>query len=346
VWANVDAHGYEAAMGPLRRPVNDVLMTIFFAVATKEIRGALAPGGPLGSPSKAALPLAATVGGMAGPALVYMLVALVLHRPELYRGWAIPCATDVAFAYLTARVVFGAAHPAIPFLLLLAIADDAGGLLILAVAYPHGELRAWPFALVAGAVLLSLLLRRLGLRRWWLHLGAAGALAWVGLDRGGLHPALALVPVVLAMPPGEPLEAMERALAVPVACVLAAFGLANAGVPLGRTGPATLCVFLGLLLGKPLGISLGALLASRAGLRLPDGFRARELLVLGVTAGVGFTVALFVATVAFQETDPALDASKMGALASVVAAPLAILLGRVLGVERALPQRAPELPSS
>ncbi len=332
VWANVADATYEQAAPPLRRAINDIAMTIFFAVATKEIRKALAPGGTLGSPRQAALPIAATLGGMLGPALVFLVVAWRLGRPELNPGWAIPCATDVAFAYLAARLVFGAKHPAIPFLLLLSIADDAGGLLILAVFYPHGPLALWPWSLVLGAVVLTLALRWLGVRRWWLYLGSAGALSWFGLDRAGLHPALALVPVVAFMPPGEPLEDMERALAAPVACVLGAFALVNAGVPVGHVGAASLCVLLGLLVGKPLGIGLGTFLATRAGLRLPDGMRAREVLVLGVAAAIGFTVALFVATVAFKPGDAALDAAKMGALGSVVAAPLAWVLGKALRV--------------
>jgi NhaA family Na+:H+ antiporter len=332
VWANVAGASYEQAAPPLRRAINDVAMTLFFAVAAKEIREALSPGGALASLRQAALPLAATLGGMLGPALVYLLVAWRLGKPELNAGWAVPCATDVAFAYLAARLVFGAKHPAIPFLLLLSIADDAGGLLILAFFYPHGPLALWPWSLVLGAIALTLILRRLGVTRWWLHLGAAGVLAWFGLDRAGLHPALALVPVVLFMPPGESLEDMERALAAPVACVLGGFALVNAGVPFGHVGAASLCVLLGLLAGKPLGIGLATLLATRVGLRLPEGMRAREVFVLGVAAAIGFTVALFVATVAFKPGDAALDAAKMGALGSVVAAPLAWVLGKALRV--------------
>ena len=102
-------------------------MAFFFALATKEVVEATAPGGALHSPRRAALPLVAAVGGMLGPALIFLRLTIVFDRPNLERGWAIPCATDIAFSYLAARIVFGAKHPAIPFLLLLAIADDALG---------------------------------------------------------------------------------------------------------------------------------------------------------------------------------------------------------------------------
>ena len=111
-------------------------MAFFFALATKEVVEATAPGGALHSPRRAALPLAAAVGGMLGPGAHLRALTIALDRPNLERGWAIPCATDIAFSYLAARIIFGAKHPAIPFLLLLAIADDALGLLIIAAFYP------------------------------------------------------------------------------------------------------------------------------------------------------------------------------------------------------------------
>jgi Na+:H+ antiporter, NhaA family len=114
--------------------VNDILMALFFAIAGKEVWEATLPGGALQDPRKAASPMCATLGGMVGPALVYLLGAAAIGQlAELGQGWAIPCATDIAFSYLIARFVFGDAHPAIPFLLLLAIADEALALIILAV---------------------------------------------------------------------------------------------------------------------------------------------------------------------------------------------------------------------
>ena len=115
-------------------------MAFFFAIAGSEVWEALLPGGALSNPKKAATPLLATVGGLAGPAAIYIIGCYALGRGDITNGWAIPCATDIAFSYLVARFIFGQGHPAIAFLLLLAIADDAAGLVILAIFYPSGKL--------------------------------------------------------------------------------------------------------------------------------------------------------------------------------------------------------------
>ena len=128
VWANLDPARYESVTHPLHFWVNDVGMVFFFALAAKEVFEATLPGGPLASPRRALSPLAAAVGGMVVPAAIYVALASTSGPPSLIRGWAIPCATDIAFSAMIARLIFPGGHPAIPFLLLLAIADDALGL--------------------------------------------------------------------------------------------------------------------------------------------------------------------------------------------------------------------------
>ena len=162
MWANVDLASYEQfAHGPIHFATNDIGMALFFALAAKQIIEARLPGGPLASPREAAVPVIAAVGGMAGPALIYVALASALGRPELYRGWAVPCATDIAFSYMAARLIFPPRHPGIPFLLLLAIADDALGLILLAVFYPTGPLSILTFAaLMVPAIGLSYALKK------------------------------------------------------------------------------------------------------------------------------------------------------------------------------------------
>ena len=168
VWANLSPESYERVTHPVHFAVNDIAMVFFFGLATKEIVEATAPGGALHSLRRAAVPVIAAAGGMAGPALLYVGMALAAGAPELLRGWAIPAATDIAFSYLVARVIFGTTHPAVPFLLLLAIADDALGLLILAVFYPSGEIRPLLFAaLLVVACGAAWVLRRKGTRSFW-----------------------------------------------------------------------------------------------------------------------------------------------------------------------------------
>jgi NhaA family Na+:H+ antiporter len=355
LWANIDHARYERFSHALHFAVNDVGMVFFFALAVKEILEATLPGGPLESPRESAVPILAAAGGMIGPAGLYAIQAVALGRPELMPGWAIPCATDIAFSYLAARLIFPRNHPAIPFLLLLAIADDALGLILLAVFYPAAPVSFMTFAaLMLPALGISLWLKRSRTRSFWPYLILGGGLSWTALFLGGLHPALALVPILPIMPHekrdlglfdprehGQPdtMNRFEHAWKIPVQFILMLFGLVNAGVSLSSVGSGTWIVFLSLLVGKPLGIVGTTFLAVRMGLRMPGGLTYRDALVMAVAAGIGFTVALFFATAAFQP-GTLLDEAKMGALLSFFAAPIAIVLGRLMGLGPRARERA------
>ncbi len=337
LWANVDAAGYAAVMRPIAFAVNDVGMVFFFGLATKEVVEAMAPGGPLSSPREGALPMLAAVGGMAAPATVYLLAIRTLGLSGVHAGWSIGCATDIAFSYLTARLIFPRTSPAIPFLLLLAIADDALGLIVLAIFYPSGTVSpALLAALLVPAVALAWTMRRFGIGNMWLYLLGPGVLSWLGMFYGGLHPALALVPIVPLMPHPPRLPTLERFAdwwRTPVQFVLLAFGLVNAGVPLASIGPVSWVVLLSLVAGKPIGIVGMSLLAELFGLRRAPGLDIRALVTLGIAAGIGFTVALFFAAAAFPP-GTVLDQAKMGALMSFGAALLAVAVGKALGLRR------------
>jgi NhaA family Na+:H+ antiporter len=246
---------------------------------------------------------------------------------------------------MVARLIFPAAHPAIPFLLLLAIADDALGLMILAVFYPSGPLSLWAVVVfLPAAVLLARWLRRRRIPNFWPYVIGPGVLSWAALYLGGFHPALALVPIIPFMPHSQrdlglydpreeyrpdTLNRFEHWWAIPVQFVLLLFGFANAGVPFAQIGPGTFYVLTGLLVGKPIGILLFSRVARFAGGRLPPGLRTGDLLVVGVVASIGFTVSLFFATAAFP-TGSALAETKMGALLSFAAAPLALVVSRAV----------------
>ena len=347
VWANVDVGSYDRVAHPLHFAVNDIGMAFFFALAAKEVFEATLPGGALASPRRALSPLAAAVGGMVLPAVIYLALTWTRGPAELARGWAIPCATDIAFSAMVARLIFPAGHPAIPFLLLLAIADDAMGLIILAVFYPSGALSFSVLAaLMAAAVLLAMWLARRPVQSFWPYLLGPGVLSWGALYAGGFHPALALVPIVPFMPHSrrdfgvfdkreehqrDTLNRFEHWWATPVQFVLLLFGFANAGVPFEQIGAGTYYVLAALLLGKPLGILLFSGLARLAGGHLPPRLRLGDLLVLGLVAAIGFTVSLFFATAAFP-AGQALAEAKMGALLSFVGAPVALAVSRLLRV--------------
>ncbi len=384
-WIGVDIHHWTLAYGAAAHHyeigdvekvvtvhylVNDLLMAFFFAIAAKEVwEAVILKNGSLRG-RKAATPLVATAGGMLGPVVVYLGIALLLGSDTfsaVSRGWAIPTATDIAFSYLVGRIVFGAGHPAVRFLLLLAIADDAGGLIILAIFYPSGELAPEWLLMSFGAALAVFALfnwlpRRLDkgnpmrtrstwVRKWlgpWPY-ALAGAVSWYGFAQSGLHPALGLLPIVPAIPHADRafglfaeaekyltdlLNVIEHVLKNPVEVVLFLFGLTNAGVEFSSIGAPTWLVMAGLLIGKPLGIfTFGWIAARPLGLGLPAGMRTADLVVVGAVAAIGFTVALFVASVAF---DPGAvqDAAKMGALFSFGAAAVAIVVGKLFRVEK------------
>jgi NhaA family Na+:H+ antiporter len=282
----------------------------------------------------------------------------------LRRGWGVPTATDIALAWLVARTVFGRGHPAINFLLLLAIADDAIGLVIIAVFYGDPTQPAEPIflLLVLAAMALAFGLRALGVRHWVPYIALAGPLAWSGLILTHLHPALALVFVVPFLPPphrdvgmyvdrdevdlmGEELAAdlhiehsalhqFEHQLKTFVDFGLFFFAFANAGVALATVGPLTWLILASLVVGKTLGITAFGLLAQALGMPLPDRMGLRELAMAGFVGGLGLTVALFVAGEAFVEP-VLLGQGKMGALFSGAVGVAAVAVGRALGMARA-----------
>jgi Na+:H+ antiporter, NhaA family len=375
IWANVDHAGYdrfistpiftsaifgEGELGQrifnLRYLVNDILMAIFFALAGREVWNSLLPGGPLDSVRRGGLPIICALGGMAGPAIIYSVGAgLIGQSAQLGRGWAIPCATDIAFSYMIARMIFGRRHGIISFLLLLAIADDAFGMIVLMIFYPVGDVHLQWLLLSAGAVGLGLLFLRLRVHGFWWYLIIPGAMSWFGFALAGLHPALGLLPIVATIPHdrihhrhqgwdivrlADARNQMEYYLKNPAEVILCLFGLMNAGVRLGNAGAATLLVLIGLLIGKPIGIFLSGLFSVKVlRLELAHTVNYRDLFVSGCVAGIGFTVATFVATVAFpacqgDEIGCIQDAAKMGALASISAAVIALAMARALAVKK------------
>jgi Na+:H+ antiporter, NhaA family len=354
VWANVDLASYARLAHALEFAVNDIGMAFFFGLAAKEVVEATAPGGALHPWRRAAVPLVGAVGGMAGPALLYVALVPWLGDPTLARGWAIPCATDIAFSFLVAVAIFGRSHPALPFLLLLAIADDALGLVILAVFYPVARVRPLiVLGLVGLTIAVVMLMKRRRVTGFWPYVLMGGSLAWAGLFLGGLHPALALVPVVPFLPRAardagplveEPhkhdaLNEFEHWWKRPVQLILFAFGLVNAGVPVRGMGAATWAVLGAIIAGKPLGIGLAVAAAIAAGFHLPARMTWRDVIVAGATAGIGFTVALFFSTAAFLP-GPTLDAAKLGALLSIGGAGVAFVGAAVLRTGRFRASRA------
>ncbi|HEY0707591.1 MAG TPA: Na+/H+ antiporter NhaA [Polyangia bacterium] len=366
--------------------INDGLMVVFFFVVGLEIRREI-DCGELSELRRAALPAFAALGGMIAPACIFL--AFNAGTPASV-GWGVPMATDIAFAVGVLALLGKRVRPALRILLLaLAVIDDLGAIVVIALFYSSG-IQGIGLAVVAAGLVLLLAMQKLGVRSPILYV-APGLILWAGVYATGVHPTLAgvliglLTPVrawlqprqfvqeaqatadavsagpndsdahsvrakmtgleVISRETSSPVERLQHALHPWVAFVIMPiFALANAGVPLGdaRLDAQGQLVFtgvvLGLLLGKPIGVLGFSWLAVRLRLAaLPAGVAWREVMVVGFVAGIGFTMALFIAGLAFPP-GPLLEVAKLGILcASALAAVVGLGIGRLM--------LSPQIPS-
>lgn len=348
-----------AYVGPLSvgHWINDALMAVFFLLVGLEIKREMLDG-QLSTWPRRVLPGIAAAGGMLVPALVY----LALNQGPTAAGWAIPAATDIAFA-LGVIALLGNRVPASlrVFLAALAILDDLGAVLIIAVFYT-AKLSIPDLAGAAVAIMVLVSFNRLGVRRLTPYL-LVGAILWVLVFRSGIHATLAGVVLAFTIPmqctPGRPdgdsdspLHRLEHALHLPVGfIVVPIFGLANAGVAVlalpaeALVAPVTLGVALGLLIGKVTGVFGFSMLAVRLGLAdMPAHAGKRQLLGLALLCGIGFTMSIFITLLAFPGSQVLQAEAKLGVLAgSFVAGLLGYLLLR--SVSTVPPKASPVLRS-
>jgi NhaA family Na+:H+ antiporter len=315
----------------LKSWIKNALMAVFFLYVGLEIKAEFMEGA-LATRDRAILPFAAAFGGMLVPALVY--AAVVGGEPALLAGWAIPSATDIAFAVgvvglLGARV----SAPLKAFLLAVAVIDDLGAILIIALFYTGG-ISLLPLAVALLLIGGLALLNARGVDRLWPYL-AVGAALWIAVHHSGVNPTLAGVVVALFVPmrtatgDESPLHRLGHALKGAVTfAIMPIFAFANAGVALAGLGlaeaarPVTLGVALGLLVGKPVGITLSAWLATRSGYaRLPEGASWTQIVGIGALAGIGFTMSLFIGVLAFGE-GAIMEQVRLGVLIGSLAATL------------------------
>ncbi len=341
LWANlwtasyVDFWAHTANVSPLdlhlsrRDWVNDALMALFFFVVTLEIRREVTRG-ELRERKTAALPVAAAVGGMVVPAVIYIVINA--GRPSV-SGWGIPMATDIAFA-LGALSLVGNRVPVSlrAFLLALAIVDDVGGIVVIAVFYTSDL--SLPWLGIAAIVFVATYGLATARFQAWILYAVLGCVAWYAVHASGLHATIAGVVLALVIPAqdadsrGGIYRAEDRLHPFSSFLVVPLFALANAGIVLSASALAdamsshvAMGAAIGLVVGKPVGIMLFSYFAVKSRLAaLPDDMRWTDLLGVALLAGIGFTVAIFIATLAFD--DPVLvEEAKLGILmASVTAA--------------------------
>lgn len=313
--------------------INYVLMTLFFFVVGLEIKRELSSG-HLATVKKALMPFVAAMGGMAVPALIYLAIAGGTNA----QGWGVPVATDIALAVgLLAMVGSTAVASLRAFLLALAVIDDIGAILIIAFVYSSGVLFSW---LIAGVIAIAtvLLLQKVRVNSPLIYM-VVGAALWFALYKSGVHPTLAGVILGLLTPdipkPDSGLEdEVDGSVSViewlqnklhpwSTFLIVPLFAFANTGVVISSesieaaiNSPIAWGIFVGLVIGKPLGIFTTIYVAKRIRVGdLPDGARPFSILATGSAAGIGFTVAIFIANLAFSDT-----ATQDVAIVSIIAA--------------------------
>lgn len=292
--------------------INDGLMVVFFLVVGLEIKRE-AIRGALSKPSAAMLPIVGAIGGMAVPALIY--AAVNFNNVEHLRGWAIPAATDIAFAVGVMALLGKRIPPTLKvFLLALAIIDDLGAILIIAFFYTY-ELSFTALACAAAGVAVMAVMNRLNVMRVWPYL-LVGAFVWLCVLQSGVHATVAGVVTALMIPCSStvkgvdgPLPALEHTLSPWVSFgIMPIFALANAGLALGDLSMNDMLsqipvgIALGLFLGKPLGIygAVRAAIASGLG-EMPHGASRMQLFGTAILGGIGFTMSLFIGLLAFPD---------------------------------------------
>lgn len=339
--------------------VSHALMPLFVAFVGKELWEALVLDRGALSKGRATAPLAAVAGGALGAMLIWVLVASLIETAEeasFGLGWQVPLGGDVVLAYVVARLAFGAGHPALHVSLLLTIGFDILGLLAMGLADPQATLRlVWLVVPLATSLLVwrsfgrdpgpaaSEARRRRGMALWPYVL--AGLVSWAGMAASGLPPALGLLPVIPAIPHADrsfglfaeaeeflhdPLNRLAHLLVKPLALVLFLFGLTRGGIDLGALAPTTLTTLAAFWIGKPLGLLLGlalAVLVLRA--PLPAGLRLRDILIIALISGMGFTVPVLAVESALPGGGMD-EATRLGLALSLAIGPLAVGLARVL----------------
>jgi len=352
LWANTAPESYFTFARLLAFPVNAIAMVFFFGLLAQEIFEETMPGGALHDRRRWPVPIIAAVGGTVGAAAAYAASIRSSTVPMFLDGWPIMAGIDVVFAYFIVRAIFHR-HPAVTFLLVLALASNAIGFIALAPTFVFDGARAGGSGLLmAAAIGLAVWLRRNRVRAFWPYVLICGALSWLALYLEGFPPALALAPIVPFMPharrrlgelfedeadaSGESPRHYEHVWHYHVQVALLLFGLVNAGVMLTGYGEGTDATVLAAV-GRTAGVLLATAAALAFGLHLPAQLSWRDLIVVALAAAVGLTFSLYLAIALFP-AGPLLAEIKVGALLTAAGLPMAFGAAWLFGVGRFHPR--------
>ena len=352
IWANTAGDSYFRVAQALAFAVNDIALAFGLAYVTQEVIEATLPGGAFHPWRRAVLPVIAGAGGTIGAVAVYVAYTHAADEQVLAQGWPIACGVDLFLCLALARIVFrrGAA---VSFLLLVAVAGDVVGLAAISPQRLAGTVHPAAGGLVIAAMAISVALRRSRVRSTWPYLLLAGPLAWLGCYWAGVHPALSLLPIVpffsrsarsldeFAHARGAHGAAghFESTFAYPAQGVAFFFGLVNAGVLLQGFDTGTWAVLAASLAGRPLGILAAVLFALTLGVAPPREVGWKDLVVIAFAASSGVAFSVFLASAVFPD-GPLLAETKIGAIATIAGAPLALVAARLLRVGRFVDRHA------
>lgn len=350
VWANTAGESYFYVAHALAFPVNEIAMALFLALITQEAFEAAMPGGALHTWRRWTMPVVAAAGGYAGAALVYLGYVYWKDEQLLSQAWPIAASIDLAAGYYLLKMIFRRSS-ALPFMLLLGIATNAAGFLVIAAWPAFTPQHLTGALLLAAAIGLGAFMRRSKVRAFWPYFAISGTLSWFGFYLADVHPALALVPIVPFMPheargldlfadppDDDAVHHAEHEWNEAVQIVVFLFAFVNAGVLLRGYDTGTWAVLAAALIGRPLGILAAVAIALAAGLHLPRHLGWRELVVIALATTSGFTLALFFAS-GLLPIGGVLQQVKIGALATVAGAPVAFGVAWLLGIGRFRPRR-------
>ena len=332
VWANTNPESYFRFAQAASFPVNEIAMAFFLALVAQELFESLMPGGALSAWRHRTLPAIAAAGGLFGAVVTYLSFVSLKHEQMLVPAWPVVAAIDLAAGYYLLRLIYPRRSGVVAFMLLTAVLTDAIVIAVASVQTPSFQLHPAGAGLLLAALASAALLRRRGVKTFGPYWLISGTLSWLALYWMGIHPALALVPIVPLLPhdtragdvfadrlDGTPVHHQEHEWNGIAQVAVLLFGLANGGVILRHADTGTWGVLIAALVGRPLGIMAALFIAVLAGVRLPARMRWSDIAVAALATTCGFTFALFLGA-ATLPIGAVAEQVTLGALLTVVGA--------------------------
>jgi Na+:H+ antiporter, NhaA family len=332
VWANTDPESYFRFAQAASFPVNEIAMAFFLALVAQELFESLMQGGALSAWRHRTLPAIAAAGGLFGAVVTYLSFVSLKHEQMLVPAWPVVAAIDLAAGYYLLRLIYPRRSGVVAFMLLTAVLTDAIVIAVASVQTPSFQLHPAGAGLLLAALASAALLRRRGVKAFGPYWLISGALSWLAFYWMGIHPALALVPIVPLLPhdtragdvfadrlDGTPVHHQEHEWNGIAQVAVLLFGLANGGVILRHADTGTWGVLIAALVGRPLGIMAALFIAVLAGLRLPARMRWSDIAVAALATTCGFTFGLFLGA-ATLPVGAVAEQVTLGALLTVIGA--------------------------